>query len=220
MSLEPTLSEVIRDAIESRLLDLHVALPGRVKSYDPATQRADVRIAINRATEGSSGRIVSEEYPVIPNVPVGWTRGGGYSFQCPLEAGDHVLLVFSEAAISQWRVTGDISDPGDLERHGLSYPIAIPCIAPDAEPLPSAASGALVTTPSGGALSVSEAGGAPEPVAIASKVQANHEAILGVLTGTYAVTPADGGAAYASAFKAAAEAVVLQDVASSNLQAE
>jgi len=191
MSLEPTLAEVIRTAIESRLTEVHTGIPGRIVSYDSTTQTADVEIVVKRAETSSSGATTHEDYPVLPNVPVAWPRGGGYSMQFPLKVGDHVYILFSEAATAQWRVSGEVSNPGDLQRHSLSYAIAIPCIAPDADPLP-AATGALVTTPSGGGLSVSEAGGDPGPVAMASKVEAEFSEIATLLGGiplTYVPNP-------------------------------
>lgn len=215
MAREPSLAELLRTAIESRLADVHTSLPGRVKTYNPATQKADIEIVLRRAETGASGATVHETYPVIPNVPIAWPRGGGYSMQFPLSVGDHVWLSFSESCMAQWRVSGDLSIPGDLRRHDLSYPIAIPCIAPDAETLPSAAGGALVTTPAGGALSVSEAGGAPEPVAIASKVMANLNALKTALTSATYVN--SGGTPTTLVIS---PAIMLEDVGSENLKAE
>lgn len=53
----------------------------------------------------------------------------------PLEPGNHVTLVFSEAATGQWRSTGEISEVGDVRRHSLGYPTALPGAHPDAEVL-------------------------------------------------------------------------------------
>lgn len=215
MAREPSLAELLRTAIESRLADVHTSIPGRVKTYNPSTQKADVEIVLKRAETGASGATVHETFPIIPNVPIAWPRGGGYSMQFPLSVGDHVWLSFSESCMAQWRVSGDLSIPGDLRRHDLSYPIAFPCIAPDSKTLPSAASGALVTTPAGGALSVSEAGGAPEPVAIGSKVDANFNAILQMFT-SWTPVAMDGGAA----LKTLASSLTFGSTGSSNLKAE
>lgn len=135
MPLEPTLAEVIRGAIDGKLIAVHTALPGRVKTYDRTKQVADIIPVIRGVIFTEDDEPVLEDLPVIPNVPVGWLRGGGYSLQFPLNPGDHVLLVFSEAATGQWRSTGQTSEPGDLRRHDLSYPFAIPCCAPDADAL-------------------------------------------------------------------------------------
>lgn len=232
MSTEPTLAEVIESAIESRLVDVHTSLPGRVVSYDSAKQVADIELVVKRAEVGASGAIVHEDFPVLPNVMVGWSSGGGYSMQFPLVKGDHVWVMFSEAALAQWRVTGEPSQPGDLERHGLSYPVAIPCLRSDKQPLPNASGGALVTTPSGGALSVSKAGGAPSAVAMADDVETELNRIKtdlatlksAVATGLGAVgigAAANGGTG-ATAFNSAAGSIPSNpgSVASANLKAE
>lgn len=158
MPLEPTWAELIREAIESRLIDVHTSIPAQIVSYDPVTQTADCEICIKRAEIAESGGIIHELYPIIPNVPVGWTSGGGYSLQFTLNPGDCVWLVFSEAATGLWRTlagTGNgVEEPGDLDRHDISYPIALPCARHDMQVLP-VATGALLTVPGGGTFSVS-----------------------------------------------------------------
>lgn len=176
MSLQPTEAELLREVIESRLADVHTSIPGRIVSYDASTQTADVEIVVRRAERAESGAVVHEDYPVIQSVPVGWPHGGGYSLQFPLEAGDGVWLVFSEAATAQWRATGERSNPGDLDRHDISYPIALPCARHDGQPLPPGAD-ALLTVPSGGSLSISTDGGAPEAIPRDDHLQAELQRI-------------------------------------------
>ncbi len=125
MPVEPTTTDVIRGAIESRLLDLHTSMPGRVVTYDPLTQTADVQPVVKRAIGKYDGETEHEELPIIHNVPIEWPGGGGYAMQFPVLPGDHVWLIFSEAATAQWRSTGQVSEPGDLRRHDLSYACAI-----------------------------------------------------------------------------------------------
>jgi hypothetical protein len=139
MSAEPTLVEIIRTAISSRLMDLHVALPGRVESYDETTQTAEVLPMIRRAIPDELGEIQHEALPKIPNVPILFPRGSGDSFSLtwPLASGDFVLLVFNSWATGQWRETGDVSDPVDLRKHGLGSPVAIPGIAPKTGSIPT-----------------------------------------------------------------------------------
>ncbi len=174
----PTFGEVIAQAIDSRLLDVHTALPGKVTKYDAAKQVADVQIVIRRAALKLDGEQVLEDFPIIPNVPVAWPRGGGCYLHFPLAEGDHVLLVFSESAIGQWRESGQIAEPGDLARHDLSYPIAIPGIAPNAGKFADApASSEAVLIVQGGRLRVSTSGGSAEFVALANLVQQAIDAI-------------------------------------------
>lgn len=167
MPLEPTLAEVIRGAIDGKLIAVHTALPGRVKTYDRTKQVADIIPVIRGVIFTEDDEPVLEDLPVIPNVPVGWLRGGGYSLQFPLNPGDHVLLVFSEAATGQWRSTGQTSEPGDLRRHDLSYPFAIPCCAPDADALDAiGADEAVIDGPS----TIRLGGTSAEFVALSTKV--------------------------------------------------
>lgn len=160
MSLEPTEAELLRSVVESILSDVHTSIPGRVVKYNATTQTADVEIVVQRAEIGASGAIVHETYPVIPNVPVGWMSGNGYSFQFTLAVGDGVWLVFSEAAIANWRETGELSPPGDTERHDLSYPIALPIARHSKQPLPLNGVGAMLRVPEGGSLNITS-GSAP-----------------------------------------------------------
>lgn len=204
MSLEPTLAEVISGAIDSRLLDAHTALPGRIKSYDATTQTAEVVPVIRNAAPRKDGGIALEDLPVIPNVPIAWPRGGGYYLHFPIAPGDHVLLVFSEAAIGQWRATGETSEPGDVRRHSLSYPFAIPGISPDADAFTDAPeSEALIAVGSGGSLRVSAPGkaGDCEFVALVDKLQSALESAADA--GSGGAVPNDGGKAAFLAFKGA-----------------
>lgn len=195
MPLVPTLAEVISGAIDGKLLDVHTALPGRVKSYDRTKQVADVIPAIRGVIFTEDDESVLEDLPVIPNVPVGWLRGGGYSLQFPLNPGDHVLLVFSEAATGQWRSTGQPSEPGDLRRHDLSYPFAIPCCAPDAQALTAIGADEAVLD---GPTTVRLGGSAAEALAIASKVTDALNQLKSAINGWTPVAM-DGGAALKTA---------------------
>jgi hypothetical protein len=207
----PTLAELIREAITSRLLDVHTAIPAKVKSYNRATQTADCVPMIRHPAPVSDGSVELEEYPVIPNVPVGWLRGGGYSLQMPLAAGDFVLLIFSECDIARWRTSGELADPGDLRRHDLSYPIAFPCVAPDATAL-AAVGGALPDPTTAGNEAVLDGpstirigGSAAEALATASRVHQALADLKNAISGA-AVVAGDGGASFKTAIMTALSA--------------
>lgn len=144
MGAEPTLAEIIRSALDSRLLDVHVALPCRVESYDPVTQTVEALPMIRRAIADDAGTIQHEELPKLPNVPVLFPRSAAFSATWPLIAGDFVLVIFCSSAIGNWRSSGDIADPGDLRRHDLSHAVAIPGIAPDGDVLPVSPTAAVL----------------------------------------------------------------------------
>ncbi len=123
----PGLASVIAGAIESRLVDVHTSLPGRVESYDVARQVADIKPMLRRVIRRADMTRVSEELPVIPCVPVLWQRGGGAFLSLPLTAGDFGLLVFADYTIDRFRSTGDDSDPGDERRFDLANATFFPC---------------------------------------------------------------------------------------------
>ncbi len=131
--IPPTYSEVIARAIESRLGDLYTAMPGRVESYDRATQTASVTPQVRRTLPTTDEDIyINEDLPVIPNVPVLFPRGGGFSITFDLVKGDYVQLVFQMFSTAQWRQTGEVSDPEDVRLHSPGSAFAIPGIAPNA----------------------------------------------------------------------------------------
>jgi len=132
----PELAGVIGSAIESKLVDVHTALPGRVESYDAGRQVADVKPMLRRVIRQEDQTRVAEELPVIPCVPVLWSRGGGAFAALPLAAGDFGLLLFTEYSADRFRATGDDVDPGDERRFDLANAVFLPCgIYPSSEAL-------------------------------------------------------------------------------------
>ena len=137
MGTEPTLPEIIRRALDSRLLDVHVALPCKVLVFTPGTPpTVEVLPMVRRAIEDDDGGIQHEELPPIPNVPVLFPNSAMFSAAWYLVPGDFVLVIFCSSAIGNWRESGDISDPGDLRRHDLSHAVAIPGMLPKGGSIP------------------------------------------------------------------------------------
>jgi hypothetical protein len=135
MTIEPTWAEVIREAIESRLIDVHTALPGRVKpgTYDSATQTADIILQVNRQIQADDDSIISEKLPVLPSVKIGFFKAGDFSITFPIQDNNPVFVIFSEVSLDMWRGSGDVVDPGDIRRHSLTGGVAIPILYPDSE---------------------------------------------------------------------------------------
>ena len=198
MPVDPTFVEVIREAITSRLLDVHTAIPAVVQSYDASTQTCEATPVVARTVFDEDGEKVQEELPAISNIPVVWPRGGGFFATLPLTKGDHVMLLFSEAAMGQWRSSGEISEDGDLRRHGLGYPVALPGIAPDSSPITDARNDAAVIGKDGSDAQVAITDteivigkGAVEKLARADRVIASMKAAADA--GALAAVPNDGG---------------------------
>jgi hypothetical protein len=216
----PEIEELIRTAIDSRLLDVNVAVPGIVVSYDAATQTGTVQVAVKRALDTDNGEVVHETVAPIQNVPVGFAGGGTFSQHFALAAGDTVLLVFSQWAFARWRATGQISEAGDLRQHAPSYPVALPWYRPKGKPGPDSDE-ASMGQPDGLRLKFRESeigvGDMSGPVAMAVATQARLDSLASALNGWVPV-PNDGG----GALKAALSSWLAgsNDVASTNLKAD
>lgn len=150
MSRDPTLAEVIRRGMDARIADIHVALPGRVESYDVATQKANVQPLLKRVIASEDGEEVLR-MPVINDVPVIFPRGGGFFLSFPIQAGDHVLLIMNERSIDKWVVNdGGEVNPDDLRMHDLSDAVAYPGFYPFTKSVDDAHASNLVIGKDGG----------------------------------------------------------------------
>jgi len=115
------LADVLRQAIEAGLADVHTSLPGRIESYDYEEQRASVKPRIGRPLP--DGR--EQDLPVISNVRVLWPESGGASFTMPVQRGDGCLLVFNEVSLDKWLADGGQVVADDRRRHSLQDAVAI-----------------------------------------------------------------------------------------------
>lgn len=182
----PTLSQVISLALDTRQRYLHTALPARVERYDAAAQVVDAKPMIKRALYTNKGDKRLEALPVVPAVPVAFPQAGGFMVTVPIKEGDHVLLVFSERDIGEWRRTGEDSDPGDQRFHPLHGAFAIPGVVPEGSELASASGENMVVGEDGGNRMEIEPGGpmhlgqqsaGEQDVALAGKVESELQAI-------------------------------------------
>lgn len=121
-----TLQDLLARFRESMVADLHTALPGKIVKYDESTQKADVQPLIKERYTDESGTAQARELPVIPAVPVQFTGSGGYRITFPVVAGDTGLIVFSEASLDKWLVSGGTVDPADDRRHDLTDAVFLP----------------------------------------------------------------------------------------------
>lgn len=118
----PSLANVIRSAIESRLAEVHVSLPAKVLKYYEEEQRADVQPQLMR--KYMDGTLMP--LPTILNVPVAHPRSGNAIIHLPIEPNDIVQLVFCERSLDKWLAQGGITDPEDPRKHSLSDAWAYP----------------------------------------------------------------------------------------------
>ena len=127
----PNLAQLLISAMDSRLNDLHTAIPCKVESYDATTQTASVVPQIKNPIKTEDGEVRYEEFPVLPNLPVAFPRSTAFYLQFPLAKGDFGLVIFSERSIDEWRESGDITEPSNLKKHPLQGAIFLPMGYPD-----------------------------------------------------------------------------------------
>lgn len=122
----PSLEQILKDAIESRITDLHTAMIGVVQSYNAQLQTADIQPVIKK--KYADGTLVN--LPLLANVPILFNRTGKAYLHVPLKKDDYVLLIFCERSLDVWLQQGGIVDPKDYRKHNLSDAIAIAGIFP------------------------------------------------------------------------------------------
>lgn len=131
----PKLADVIRAAVDSALSDFRVALPGRVQSFDASKQAADVQPILKQTYVDEEGQEQAVAFPVVRNVPVVFPGAGGFRITFPLQAGDDVLLIFSDLGLDKYLSNGGaLVDPVSLHEHHLADAIAIPGLHPFSSP--------------------------------------------------------------------------------------
>lgn len=134
------LADVMREAIESALAEIHTCLPGRVESYDWETRKARIKPLIRRAYLDSK----TAPLPIIPGVPVMFPWGGSGSLSYPIEKGQTGILLFSERSLEVWLAKGGDAEPGDPRRFDITDGFFIPGLAPFNAPGPAEADGELL----------------------------------------------------------------------------
>jgi hypothetical protein len=196
MSVELGMAELIQRAMESRTADIITGLPCKVKEYFPgADPTADLIPVVKRTLPTDNESFVSEALPVIPNVPILFPRGGGgaYAITWPLQPGDHVWIVVSVYAFSQWRNSGEVSEPGDQRLHSLGNCYAIPGVALKSDDLSQSNIVAMVLE----APEIRLGKNASDFAALASKVEKNFDDIAATLiTGLAGANAVTFGSAY------------------------
>ncbi len=131
VSRTPTDDELLELAITSFLAGVHTSMPGKVVTYFPETQKADIKPLLKTLTVHGDGSELVESIPIIPDVPIHFMRAAGFAMTFPLEPGDLVCLHFAESSIDNYLSSqGDDSDPDDFRKHDLSDAIAVPGFYP------------------------------------------------------------------------------------------
>ncbi len=130
--LDPaSLAEIIRRALDSRISDVQVSLPGQVQAYDSKSLTVDVLPMVTRPLPTLDGDTVFEPLPLLSGVRVSFPRSKKFSLTFPLEAGDEGMIVCSSWDLAGWLNTGLVSDPADLRNHHLQHAWFVPGVCSD-----------------------------------------------------------------------------------------
>ncbi len=182
-------AQLLKQAIDNRLLDLHTALIGRIEKYDAKTQLADIQPVLKCAIKTSDGTINQEDLPLLVDVPILFPRAGEFFISLPIEVGDYVQVIFNETAIDDF-LSESPSRIDSARRFTLQGAAAIPGIYPQAKALKSAHKANLVMGRDEGIqLHIDQekirlgSEKAEEALAIASRVEAEFKKIINVFNG-------------------------------------
>jgi hypothetical protein len=134
MTQIPSLAQLIKHAIDNRLLDAHTALIAKVESYDAKKQLVDVSPVLKHRIKNHEDEWVSEQLPMLCDVPVLFPRAGGFFISFPIQPGDFVQLIFNEVDIEEWFEKSS-SVVTCNQRFTLQGAIAIPGIYPQTKAL-------------------------------------------------------------------------------------
>lgn len=99
--------------------DMHTALPGEIKRYDPDK---GVAVVLPKA-KFTKPDGCTMDFPEITEVPVAFPQSKNVTIAWPIKPGDGCLLVFSEQALDYW-MCGNETDT--KLRFDLTNAIAIP----------------------------------------------------------------------------------------------
>lgn len=90
-------------------------IPGKVVSFDPATQTATVQPMYKPRHNGEP-----VDMPELQEVPVRFTRAGGFVITSPIKAGDMVTLRPQMRSSEEYNTGGDYTPVGDTRSFALS----------------------------------------------------------------------------------------------------
>jgi hypothetical protein len=118
-------NEALSLALDGLAARMWTSLPGIVQSWNAAANTVAVQPAIQGWVRAQDGTTSFVNLPVVPDVPVLFARGGGYTLTFPIKAGDECVLFFASRCIDAWWQLGGVQKPLDSRRHDLSDAFAL-----------------------------------------------------------------------------------------------
>ncbi len=119
-------AESVNSYIDANQSLVNTAMPGKILSYDAATQKAVIVPLIQ--IQLKNGKCIDfAEFP-LQDVPVIFSSTSSSAMTFPLKKDDTVLLIFNQRSIDNWLVSKgtDTVVPDDFRKHDLSDAVAIP----------------------------------------------------------------------------------------------
>lgn len=115
------MKEIISGWMDDKIDNVHTSLPGKIISFDPGTNRAQVQPVGKYKLD--DGRELN--YPIIHQVPIVFPMGcgGNSGITFPVRPGDGCMIAFAESQLDDF-ISGGDSD--DARRHDLNDAICIP----------------------------------------------------------------------------------------------
>lgn len=106
--------------------EMWTSLPGIIVSFNADAQTVEVQPAIKALIRGPLGDQTWVDLPVLPDVPVCFPSGGGFTLTFPIVAGDECLVVFADRCIDAWWQSGGTQQQIEQRLHDLSDGFCIP----------------------------------------------------------------------------------------------
>lgn len=179
-SRSPLLDQLLREALEARLADVHVGLPCKVISYDSEKNTVNLKPLLKRKRRDKSGEITFTSYESLQNVPVGFMRTSKGWFTLPISADDVGMVMFAERSLKDWlgKDAGEEVEVTEDAAHSLSGAWFYPGCYPSKTPINPTNASHVTLAVDGCELHLGEAGLSDDQwVAIAKLVKTELQAL-------------------------------------------
>ncbi len=114
----------------SILNKVNTSLIGRIEKFYPDTQTCDVQpIQPERIIDIGTEVITYSDIPskILPNVPVIFPSGGGFSLTFPVKKDDECLIVFNQRPIYDWQISseGGLMEDGGIKDYSVNNALVL-----------------------------------------------------------------------------------------------
>jgi hypothetical protein len=122
------LTEVHHAGVERHLDRVWTALPCKVIEDTAEGHTVKLQPTIKGRERQQDGTIKQVDMPELPDVPIQYAAGGGFTITHPIKKDDEGIVVFASRCIDGWWDKGGNQPPLDQRKHNLSDGMYIPGI--------------------------------------------------------------------------------------------